>query len=36
MSAQGYLGAELVYRHHLGVKTPQEGGEPTAFVRGGR
>lgn len=29
VSAQGWLGGELVYRHHLGVLSPVEGGEPT-------
>lgn len=29
--AQGWLGGELVYRHHLGVLTREEGAEPTPF-----
>jgi uncharacterized membrane protein len=28
---QGWLGGELVYRHHLGVLAEPEGGEPTAL-----
>jgi len=32
VSAQGWLGAELVYRHHVGVKTPAEGGDPVTLT----
>lgn len=28
VSVQGWLGGELVYKHHVGVKTAREGGEP--------
>lgn len=31
VSVQGYLGGTLVYKHHLGVVTAAEGGEPTAW-----
>lgn len=29
VAAQGWLGGELVYKHHVGVPTPQEGAQPT-------
>ena len=32
VTAQGWLGAELVYRHHVGVKTPAEGGDPVTLT----
>ena len=32
VTAQGWLGAELVYRHHMGVKTPAEGGDPVTLT----
>lgn len=32
VSVQGWLGGELVYRHHLGVKSAAEGGEPVALT----
>lgn len=32
VSAQGWLGGELVYRHHIGVLSEPEGGEPTALA----
>ena len=32
VTAQGFLGGELVYRHHMGVKTVEEGGDPTPLV----
>lgn len=32
VTAQGYLGGELVYRHHVGVQTPEEGGEPVILL----
>ena len=31
VSVQGYLGGTLVYKHHLGVVTEAEGGEPTPW-----
>lgn len=30
--AQGWLGGELVYKHHVGVKTTAEGGEPVTLT----
>ncbi|HET6404048.1 MAG TPA: DUF2231 domain-containing protein [Candidatus Thermoplasmatota archaeon] len=35
VTAQGWLGAELVYRHHVGVKTVAEGGDPVALAAKG-
>lgn len=32
VTLQGWLGGELVYRHHIGVRTPTEGGEPVALT----
>jgi uncharacterized membrane protein len=32
VTAQGWLGAELVYRHHIGVKSAAEGGDPVALT----
>lgn len=32
VTVQGFLGGELVYRHHMGVKTVEEGGDPVALV----
>lgn len=34
VTAQGWLGAELVYRHHIGVKSPAEGGDPVVLETG--
>ena len=34
VSVQGWLGGELVYKHHLGVRTESEGAEPTPFEGG--
>lgn len=31
---QGWLGGELVYKHHIGVDGPEEGGEPTRLKEG--
>lgn len=31
---QGWLGGELVYKHHVGVDAPEEGGEPTPLQAG--
>lgn len=31
---QGWLGGELVYKHHVGVDAPVEGGEPTELKPG--
>lgn len=33
-AVQGFLGGELVYRHHLGVPTTEEGAEPTRLSDG--
>lgn len=33
VTVQGFLGGELVYKHHLGVNASEEGGQPTPFVR---
>lgn len=30
--AQGWLGGQLVYKHHVGVLTPAEGGDPVALT----
>lgn len=35
VTAQGFLGAELVYRHHVGVMTDREGGDPVPLRRRG-
>lgn len=35
VTIQGWLGGELVYRHHIGVRTPAEGGDPVALEGGG-
>lgn len=32
---QGWLGGDLVYRHHMGVKTRAEGGDPVPIERAG-
>lgn len=32
VSVQGWLGGELVYRHHIGVRTEAEGGDPVALT----
>lgn len=32
VGAQGWLGGELVYRHHVGVLSEREGGEPVLLV----
>lgn len=32
VAAQGWLGAALVYKHHLGVIDAREGGEPVALA----
>jgi uncharacterized membrane protein len=32
VSVQGWLGAELVYRHHLGVRSTAEGADPVALT----
>ena len=34
--AQGWLGSELVYKHHVGVNTPAEGGDPVTLEGGSR
>lgn len=34
VTAQGWLGGELVYKHHIGVRTPAEGGDPVALDTG--
>lgn len=34
VTVQGWLGAELVYRHHIGVRGPGEGAEPTPLKDG--
>ena len=31
VTVQGFLGGELVYRHHVGVLTEAEGGDPVAL-----
>lgn len=31
ITAQGWFGGELVYKHHLAVATREEGAEPTPF-----
>jgi uncharacterized membrane protein len=31
VTIQGWLGGELVYKHHIGVRTPAEGGDPVAL-----
>src|SRR5581483_10005401 len=31
ITAQGWLGGELVYKHHVGVLTPSEGGDPVTL-----
>lgn len=36
VAAQGWLGGELVYRHHVGVKSLGEGGDPVALTPPGR
>lgn len=35
VSVQGWLGGELVYRHHVGVLTDREGGEPVILMTKG-
>lgn len=32
VTVQGWLGGELVYKHHLGVDAPEEGAEPTPIM----
>lgn len=32
VGVQGWLGGELVYRHHLGVKTTAEGADPVVLT----
>lgn len=32
VTAQGWLGGELVYKHHLGVKTVAEGADPVTLT----
>lgn len=34
VSIQGWLGGELVYRHHIGVRTTTEGGDPVVLANG--
>lgn len=34
VTLQGWLGAELVYAHHIGVYAPEEGGDPTPLQPG--
>lgn len=33
VTLQGYLGGELVVHHHIGVKAPEEGADPTPLKR---
>lgn len=35
ITAQGWLGGELVYKHHIGVMSVEEGGEPTLLKQPG-
>lgn len=35
VTVQGWLGGELVYRHHVGVLTDREGGEPVILMTKG-
>lgn len=32
VTIQGWLGGELVYKHHIGVRTVAEGGDPVALT----
>lgn len=34
VTLQGWLGGELVYKHHVGVRTVAEGGDPVALTGG--
>lgn len=34
VTLQGWLGGELVYKHHIGVDAPEEGGDPTRLEPG--
>jgi uncharacterized membrane protein len=34
VSAQGWLGGELVYRHHVGVLSAREGADPVVLATG--
>lgn len=34
VTLQGWLGGELVYKHHMGVRTVAEGGDPVALTGG--
>jgi uncharacterized membrane protein len=36
IAAQGWLGGELVYKHHIGVLSTPEGGEPVTLKEPGR
>lgn len=33
VTVQGWLGGELVYKHHMGVSGADEGGDPTPIMR---
>lgn len=34
VTLQGWLGGELVYKHHIGVRTTAEGGDPVVLTGG--
>lgn len=36
VTIQGWLGGELVYKHHVGVLSDREGGEPTVLLTKGQ